>query len=515
MPRPDEGLVPDRGNRLIYDELNYDRQALAEEHLRLMSTMTSEQKRVYDKIMTRIEEQRPGLFFLYGYGGTGKTYIWRALSAALRSVGQIVLAVASSGIASLLIPGGRTAHSRFCIPLNVGECSTCEIDTDDHLANLIRRASLIIWDEAPMMHRHCFEAVDRTLKDIMKEDRYPFGGKVVVLGGDFRQILPVIPKGTRHEIVHSTINSSPLWNFCEVLKLTVNMRLLSGSTGTNVESMREFSKWILAIGDGNIGDADDECFTLQIPDDLLIKSSSEPLADIVESTYPSLLENINNPNFFRDRAILAPKNNIVDTINGYILDSIPGEEKTYLSYDSPCSSTSNVDMPDDVHTPEFLNTINSSGLPRHKLRLKVGVPIMLMRNMNQSLGLCNGTRLIVTKLGTYVIEGKVMSGNNIGEKVFIPRLSLIPSDKRLPFKFQRKQFPLTVSYAMTINKSQGQSLKNVGVYLPQPIFSHGQLYVALSRVTSKEGLKILITNDEDERTNITQNVVYKEVFRNV
>jgi ATP-dependent DNA helicase PIF1 len=293
------------------------------------------------------------------------------------------------------------------------------------------------------------------------------------------------------------------------------MRLLSGSTGTNVESMREFSKWILAIGDGNIGDADDECFTLQIPDDLLIKSSSEPLADIVESTYPSLLENINNPNFFRDRAILAPKNNIVDTINGYILDSIPGEEKTYLSYDSPCSSNSNVDMPDDVHTPEFLNTINSSGLPRHKLRLKVGVPIMLMRNMNQSLGLCNGTRLIVTKLGTYVIEGKVMSGNNIGEKVFIPRLSLIPSDKRLPFKFQRKQFPLTVSYAMTINKSQGQSLKNVGVYLPQPIFSHGQLYVALSRVTSKEGLKILITNDEDERTNITQNVVYKEVFRNV
>jgi hypothetical protein len=515
MPRPDEGLVPDRGNRLIYDELNYDRQTLAEEHLRLMSTMTSEQRRVYDKIMTRIEEQKPGLFFLYGYGGTGKTYIWRALSAALRSVGQIVLAVASSGIASLLIPGGRTAHSRFGIPLNVDEYSTCDIDTDDHLAYLIRRASLIIWDEAPMMHRHCFEAVDRTLKDIMKEDRYPFGGKVVVLGGDFRQILPVIPKGTRHEIVHSTINSSPLWNFCEVLKLTVNMRLLSGSTGTNVESMREFSKWILAIGDGNIGDADDECFTLQIPDDLLIKSSSEPLADIVESTYPSLLENINNPNFFRDRAILAPKNNIVDTINGYILDSIPGEEKTYLSYDSPCSSNSNVDMPDDVHTPEFLNTINSSGLPRHKLRLKVGVPIMLMRNMNQSLGLCNGTRLIVTKLGTYVIEGKVMSGNNIGEKVFIPRLSLIPSDKRLPFKFQRKQFPLTVSYAMTINKSQGQSLKNVGVYLPQPIFSHGQLYVALSRVTSKEGLKILITNDEDERTNITHNVVYKEVFRNV
>jgi ATP-dependent DNA helicase PIF1 len=129
--------------------------------------------------------------------------------------------------------------------------------------------------------------------------------------------------------------------------------------------------------------------------------------------------------------------------------------------------------------------------------------------------MCDGTRLIVTKLGKYVIEGKVISGSNIGENVFIPRLSLTPSDKRLPFKFQRRQFPITVSFAMTINKSQGQSLKYVGVYLPQPIFSHGQLYVALSRVTSREGLKILITDNENEPSNITQNVVYKEVFRNV
>jgi ATP-dependent DNA helicase PIF1 len=351
--------------------------------------------------------------------------------------------------------------------------------------------------------------------DIMKENRYPFGGKVVVLGGDFRQILPVIPKGSRHDTVHAAINSSPLWRFCEVLTLTVNMRLLSSGTSTDTESRDNFSKWILNIGDGNIGDADDECITLQIPNDFFIKDSTDPLAAIVESTYPSLLRNMIDSAFFKDRAILAPKNAIVDTINGYILDTILGEETVYLSYDSPCTGNSNVDVSDDVHTPEFLNTINSSGLPNHKIRLKVGVPIMLMRNMNQSLGMCNGTRLIVTKMGKYVIEGKVISGSNIGEKVFIPRLSLTPSDKRLPFKFQRRQFPITVSFAMTINKSQGQSLKYVGVYLPQPIFSHGQLYVALSRVTSREGLKVLITDNENEPSNITQNVVYKEVFRNV
>jgi ATP-dependent DNA helicase PIF1 len=137
------------------------------------------------------------------------------------------------------------------------------------------------------------------------------------------------------------------------------------------------------------------------------------------------------------------------------LDRIPGEEKTYLSYDSPCSADTGIDTPDDVHTPEFLNTFVSSGHPNHRLRLKIGAPVMLMRNMIQMFGLCNGTRLIVTRLGMYVIEAKIIFGSNIGDKVFIPRLSLIPSDKRLPFKFQRRQFPLSVSYAMTINKSQG------------------------------------------------------------
>jgi len=108
-----------------------------------------------------------------------------------------------------------------------------------------------------------------------------------------------------------------------------------------------------------------------------------------------------------------------------------------------------------------------------------------------------------------------MTGSNAGEKVFIPRLSLTPSDIRISFKFKRKQFPLAVSFAMTINKSQGQSLRHAGIYLPTPVFSHGQLYVALSRVTSREGLKMLITNEDGEDVDETSNVVYEEVFRNV
>jgi len=121
-----------------------------------------------------------------------------------------------------------------------------------------------------------------------------------------------------------------------------------------------------------------------------------------------------------------------------MLDLMPGEEKTYLSYDSTLTHNWNGDVVDDVQTPEFLNTINASGLPHHKIRLKIGVPIMLLRNINLKLGLCNGTRLIITKIEKFVLEGNVISGSNIGEKVFIPKLSLSPSDVKIPFKFQRR-----------------------------------------------------------------------------
>jgi ATP-dependent DNA helicase PIF1 len=195
---------------------------------------------------------------------------------------------------------------------------------------------------------------------------------------------------------------------------------------------------------------------------------------------------------------------------------IPGEEKTYLSCDSPLSSNSMVNRPDDVHTLEFLNTITAFGIPNHKIKLKVGVPIiMLMRNLEPIAGLCNGTRLIVTKMGRYVLEAKVITGDNMGEKVYIHRLSLSPSDARIPFKFQRRQFPIYVSFAMTINKFQGHTLKQVGIYLPQPVFSHGQLYVAISRVTSRSSLKILAINKYGNTVNETTKVVFREVFRNV
>ena len=131
-------------NRLVHDELQYDANELSIELQQLMSTITPEQKEIFNSIMNAAARNKEGMFFIYGFGGTGKTFLWRALSAALRSEGEIVLTVASSGIASLLIPGGKTAHSRFSIPLNITEDSACNIKQGSQLADLLTRTKLII-----------------------------------------------------------------------------------------------------------------------------------------------------------------------------------------------------------------------------------------------------------------------------------------------------------------------------------------------------------------------------------
>ena len=140
------------------------------------------------------------MFFLYGYSGTRKTFMWKTLASALRSQRKIVLTVASSGIASLLLQGGRTVHSKFKIPVPTLDTSVCNIQQGSEVSELLQQDEFIIRDEAPMAHKLCFEALDRTLNDIMRKENksnFVFGGKVIVLRGDFRQILPVIPRGNR------------------------------------------------------------------------------------------------------------------------------------------------------------------------------------------------------------------------------------------------------------------------------------------------------------------------------
>ncbi|KAK2417432.1 hypothetical protein QL285_039731 [Trifolium repens] len=525
IPYPDGYVLEQLGNRLIYDERNYDVESLKQEHAQLFATLTAkmilhadEQRAHYNKIITAVNKQDGGVFFLHGFGGTGKTFIWRTLASALRSKQDIVLTVATSGIAALLLPGGRTAHSKFKIPIPTLDNSSCKIEYESDLGELLRQTKLIIWDEAPMAHRFCFEALDRFLKDLMSESGNSdkiFGGKVVVFGGDFRQILPVIPRGSRSDVVHATINASYIWDHVEVLTLTKNMRLRQGPADQNNEEIEEFSKWLLSVGEGRISEPNDGTAEIEIPPELLITNYNDPIEAIVESTYPDFLQNFTNYQYLLSRAILASTIEVVDTINNYMLSLMPGEEHEYLSANSVDRSEIHDEQIVGLFTPEFLASLHTSGLPNHCIKLKVGTPIMLMRNIDQTDGLCNGTRLVVTKLAVHVIEARIIGGKHHGHSLYIPRFDMSPSQSPWPFKLNRRQFPIIVSYAMTINKSQGQSLDYVGIYLPRPVFSHGQIYVAVSRVKSKQGIKLLIHDEKNEPKHSTTNVVYKEVFNNV
>ncbi|XP_074352756.1 uncharacterized protein LOC141691905 [Apium graveolens] len=158
---------------------------------------------------------------------------------------------------------------------------------------------------------------------------------------------------------------------------------------------------------------------------------------------------------------------------------------------------------------EYLNSLNVAGMPPHDLKLKVRAVIMLMRNLNQTLGLSNDTRMIVTKCLRFCVECEVICGTFVGSKHFIPRMELSPSDTKMPFKLVRKQMTLQICYAMTINKSKGHSLKTVGLYLPKSVFTHGRYYISISRVTSPTGLTISVDDESSAATNLTQNVVYK------
>lgn len=325
MMCPDMGLNNGVLNSLVADELRYTETEQRDIYLDHFVKLTDEQKKVYEEILDAVLCDKGGVFFVYGFGGTGKTFIWSILSAALRMRGLVVLNVASSGIASLLLPGGRTAHSRFGIPLNPNEFTTCSIKADSHLADLIRLTKLIIWDEAPMMSKFCFETLDRTMRDIIKTKHdKPFGGKVVVFGGDFRQILPVIVGAGREETVLASMNSSYLWRNCKVLRLTKNMRLMRTTDPALAQDIESFSKWLLDVGDGKINEPNNGEVDIDIPEDLLVADFQNPIESIVKTVYGENYGMIQTASFLRERAILCPTNKDVDVINNFMLDHLQG-----------------------------------------------------------------------------------------------------------------------------------------------------------------------------------------------
>ncbi|CAN6701616.1 unnamed protein product [Malus baccata var. baccata] len=361
--------------RCIEDEISI---GIPQQDLDAIERLNDDQRSAFNIIMGAVQRSENATFFVDGPGETRKTYLYCALLASLR----------------------RTTHSKFKIPLSLDASSMCSIGKQSDLAKLIQKAKAIIWDEATIrivMHlKHSIE------------------------------LLPVIRKGTKSELIQASVVKASFWSQVKILKLKQNMRSIND---------REFSKILLRVGDENEDVIMDDM--VKLPECMVI---------------PWEKDHMNDATYMVERAVVTSTNEDVDLLNEKIITMFPGLEETMYSFDSL----------------EFLNSISLCGLSPHKLTLKKGAPIMLLRNIDPKLGLCN---------------------------VFLPRISLKSTDTvGLPFELTRKQFSVKISFSITTNKSQGQTIPHVGVYFPDHVFSHGQLYVALSMGVSKSTTTVLVKN---------------------
>jgi hypothetical protein len=324
--------------------------AMRDEHV---PQLNPEQRAIYDNVMASVNRRA---FFADGLSGTSKTFLYSCLLSTMRAQGRVAIAVASSGIAALLLDGGRTAHSRFKIPVQgLNNTSTCYISRDSELVTLLQAATLIVWDEVVMMHRHVFEAVNRFLQDIMAIINptfkfLPFGSFVVVFGGDFRQILPVVPRGTRGDVVAASLNCSSIWQHVRVLKLHTNMhvqRLLAqGGAHAQADATRQhaFADYLQRVGEGA-----ERVYPSVGEDSILISHdmccNGPTVADLIEKMYgvlSSIVEYGARSAYIIECAILTPLNEDVDALNKLINDKYaftkhngsPAQHRVYYSADS-------------------------------------------------------------------------------------------------------------------------------------------------------------------------------------
>ena len=314
----------------------------------------------------------------------------------------------------------------------------------------------------------------------------------MLLGGDFRQCLPVVVKGNKTTTLEETIKFPPYLRIFRKLRLTTDMRALHDE---------DFSNWILDIGNGMVADE-----RVVLEENNVVTSDNLITSIYGEDTRAWTASNMIG------KCILTPKNQHTHLINEQITRQLPGEENIYYSHDTvDCDGTESTRN----YLTEFLNSVTPAGLPPHKLISKVSMVVMVLRNVAPKCNLYNGSRVVVTKLMSNVIG--ICFPDNPENELYLPRIDLSPSDSHLPFKLVRRQFPIKPAYAMTINKSQGQTFDKVGLYFPAEVFTHGQLYVALSRVKRRTDFKVAIEKTSQQDVNqdgsaYTRNVVYLEIF---
>jgi ATP-dependent DNA helicase PIF1 len=440
---------------------------------RLVAMLTAEQRAGYGAVMTAIGSQRAcNVFAVLSSAGCGKTIFANAVAATVRAAGRTAVCVAASALAAMLLLGGTTAHSRFHIPIPANDGTICCFSADDK--NLIRSADVILYDECSMVHHDVADTLERSLRDLLGDPR-PFGGKVIVFMGDFKQLLPVVRYGRGQE---HTMQVCSWWRDVTRLQFTQNWRAIRDPV---------FAAYLENVGSGVLTD-------VVVPDQSRV-ADVESLRSLVYGDAATLMKH----------QILALTLETASTVNAACLRKWPGVLNERFASDTY------VDCRDPDGFPhEYIESLAMPGAPPFVLGLKIGAKYMCIRNIDVTRGLANGTMMQLLSVGQRFMQFRITSGSHVGAvEMLIPVVFHITSEASgLPFAVERRQFPVIPAFCLSVHKAQGQSLDFVGLIFETDPFAHGQLYVALSRAASWARIRVVMSASAV----VLKNLVYQHLI---
>jgi len=545
-----------------------------------------EQIALFDRLMSLASEtdgSRNRLIHVDAPAGCGKTYVMRTFAAAVQKhFRQIAACCATTGIASLSFYKGRTSHALFSVPVDKEEdiiqgpvlmSRLLDILQRPHPRNtnarieFLRAARVFIWDEISMLNRHVFEAVEVLLRKIMNNN-LPWGGKMIVTLGDWRQCSPVCEENAARTLSIDyqffaqssyaiSVLSSPLWRAFSVERLTCNVRARTAPL---------FHESLMRVGNGEISEIYLADLSVLFPDVKVVTTLESALEWLYENNdIPSKYDPINSAK----RSFIAPLNSEVraatETVNNVFrlrlglsmrslksVDSLqdpdtevqchrqgghPSEsiddhlrkqqqalidielnfdaeqEFSHQGNDQSAICLDDVDGTNPMDTndmsTEVLRSLNFPSVPPHKLDVCPGMVVIILRNMDPMKKVMNGTRMIVQSISR---SGKVVSLRHANPEwdcgvYLLHRIDFICRIGRYGCTMIRKQFPMLPAYCITIHKSQAATLDFVVIDLRSGVFDHGQLYVAMSRVRNPQNLCLLLRPDQEYIRNIVADIL--------
>jgi len=540
--RPDQTWVAEQANQRDVESAQQRLDAALE---RIENDV--EQEFAYDRITRSISRKEPELFWLNAIAGAGKTTVVNAILDYCIVSGVPAVATATTGIAAELLHRATTFHSATGAPLKIpAHAREFGFGAESRLAAVLKPATVVVVDEATMLHHVLLDSLDLTLRSLESRgsiaSQTPFAGKVILLAGDYQQQLPVVRKGNELDVQEATLLNAECWNSRIKLRLSTNHRMRLPPAPDDSEASRRlrneteaYQEFCDRVGRGTEQIVDGTERTIRLPEGLMLDCRN---ADTKEAQIERMVDHIyadppaagpKRHEWLASRRIVTPKNVHVAEINQIAMSRFKGRCWTSHSIDTmePGEETERSAIPEKV-----MHAYKPPGMPPHELKLQVGIPYSLTRNYDKGLGLSNGTVVVLTgfdcscgsgctdecQCNVTCVSATVPGSRHLrpNQEIRIPRIIFLPDEQDYcPFMFRRRQFPLMPCLASTIMKSQGQSLQSTAVYLPSPCFTHGQLYVAITRTESAAGVKVLALDADGRQTSETENVVNPVIIQNI